>query len=108
MPPQLLLALAIAFEVAATTSLKLSEGFTRIVPSVIVVVGYATAFVLLSAALAGGMALGVAYAIWAAVGVALVAVIGAALFHESLTWVQVGGIGLVIGGVVALELGGAH
>ncbi len=106
--PYLLLGLAIAFEVAATTSLKLSEGFTRIVPSAIVVVGYSAAFVLLSAALARGMALGVAYAVWAAIGVALVALIGVALFDETLTWVQVGGIGLVIGGVVALEMGGAH
>ncbi|GAA1446646.1 multidrug efflux SMR transporter [Nocardiopsis tropica] len=99
---------AIAAEVTATTSLKLSEGFSRLVPSVVVVVGYAAAFTMLSQALARGMDLGVAYGVWAAAGIALVAVIGALFLGESLTWVQVGGIALVIGGVMALELGGAH
>jgi small multidrug resistance pump len=99
---------AIAAEVTATTSLKLSEGFSRLVPSVVVVVGYAAAFTMLSQALARGMDLGVAYGVWAAAGIALVAVIGALFLGESLTWVQVGGIALVIGGVMALELGGAR
>lgn len=101
----LLLALAIASEVAATISLKLSEGFTRLVPSVVVVVGYLAAFGLLSQALTRGLAVSVAYGVWAAAGVALVAVAGAAFLGESLTWVQVAGIALVIGGVLALELG---
>ncbi|MEU0236475.1 multidrug efflux SMR transporter [Nocardiopsis sp. NPDC006198] len=99
---------AIAAEVTATTSLKLSEGFSRPIPSVVVVVGYVAAFAMLSQALARGMDLGVAYGVWAAAGIALVAVIGALFLGESLTWVQVGGIALVIGGVMALEMGGAH
>ncbi|MGW8528152.1 MULTISPECIES: DMT family transporter [Nocardiopsidaceae] len=99
---------AIAAEVTATTSLKLSEGFSRLIPSVVVVVGYVAAFAMLSQALARGMDLGVAYGVWAAAGIALVAVIGALFLGESLTWVQVGGIALVIGGVMALEMGGAH
>ncbi|GAA4779425.1 multidrug efflux SMR transporter Mmr [Actinomycetospora chlora] len=102
----LLLALAILSEVVATVSLKLSEGFTRLVPSVVVVVGYLLAFGLLSQALARGLGIGVAYGLWAAAGVALVAVAGTVLLGESLTWVQVGGIALVITGVLALELGG--
>ncbi|WP_017614684.1 DMT family transporter [Nocardiopsis salina] len=102
------LAGAIAAEVFATTSLKFSEGFTKLLPSVFVVVGYVTAFFLLSQALVKGMDLGVAYGIWAAVGVALVAVIGAVFLGESLTWVQTGGIALVIAGVMALEMGGQH
>ncbi|MFJ2839327.1 DMT family transporter [Nocardia sp. NPDC087230] len=103
-----LLALAIASEVTATVSLKLSGGFTKLVPSIVVVIGYATAFYFLSQALKRGMAIGVAYGIWSAVGVAAIALIGVLLLGERLTLVQVGGIGLVILGVLALELGGAH
>jgi small multidrug resistance pump len=104
----LFLAGAILTEVVATTALKLSEGFTKLVPSIVVVVGYVTAFGLLSQALTRGMAIGVAYGVWSAVGVALVAIVGAAFLGESMTWVQVGGIALVIAGVLALELGAAH
>ncbi|MEV0252481.1 multidrug efflux SMR transporter [Nocardia sp. NPDC050712] len=104
----LLLAVAIASEITATVSLKLSEGFTKLVPSIVVVIGYGSAFYFLSQALKRGMNLGVAYGIWSAIGVAAVAAIGALFLGERLTLVQVGGIGLVILGVLALELGGAH
>lgn len=104
----LFLALAIATEVTATVSLKLSEGFTRPVPSIVVVIGYGAAFFFLSQALKRGMSIGVAYGIWSAVGVAAIAAIGVLLLGERLTLIQVGGIGLVILGVLALELGGAH
>ncbi|WP_330254019.1 multidrug efflux SMR transporter [Nocardia sp. NBC_00565] len=104
----LLLALAIASEITATVSLKLSEGFTKLVPSIIVVIGYSSSFYFLSQALKRGMALGVAYGIWSAVGVAVIAVIGVLFLDERLSLVQVGGIALVILGVLALELGGAH
>jgi small multidrug resistance pump len=106
--PWLFLAGAILSEVVATTFLKLSEGFTKLVPSIVVVVGYVVAFGMLSQALTRGMTVGVAYGVWAAVGIALVAIAGAAFLGESLTWVQVGGIALVIAGVLALELGAAH
>lgn len=106
--PWLFLAGAIITEVIATTALKVSEGFSRPIPSIIVAVGYIAAFGLLSQALVRGMALGVAYGVWAALGVALVAVVGAAFFGEGLTVVQIGGIALVIAGVLALELGAAH
>ena len=66
----LLLALAILSEVVATTSLKLSEGFTRVGPSVVVVVGYVAAFLLLSKTLQRGLSISLAYGIWAAAGVA--------------------------------------
>lgn len=104
----LFLALAIATEVTATVSLKLSEGFTKLVPSIVVVVGYSAAFYCLSQALKRGMSIGVAYGIWSAVGVAAIATIGVLFLGERLTLIQVGGIGLVILGVLALELGGAH
>jgi small multidrug resistance pump len=104
----LLLAGAILSEVTATISLKLSEGFSKLVPSTIVVVGYACAFILLSQVLGRGMTIGVAYGIWAAVGVGLVALVGALFLGDTLTLVQVGGLVLVAGGVLALELGAAH
>ncbi|WP_069166139.1 DMT family transporter [Nocardia altamirensis] len=104
----LLLALAIASEVTATVSLKISEGFSKLVPSIIVVIGYIAAFYFLSQALKRGMQIGVAYGIWSAVGVAAIAVIGVLFLDEKLTLIQVGGIGLVILGVLALELGGEH
>ena len=101
----LLLAGAILSEVTATISLKLSDGFSKLVPTVIVVIGYICAFILLSQVLKRGMSIGVAYGIWAAVGVALV---GALFLGDSLTLVQVGGLVLVGGGVLALELGAAN
>jgi small multidrug resistance pump len=104
----LLLAIAIAAEVVATVSLRLSEGFTKLVPSILVVVGYLGAFTVLAFVLKRGLPVAVAYAIWSAAGVALVATIGALFMDERLTAVQVAGLVLVIGGVVALEAGGAH
>jgi small multidrug resistance pump len=101
------LVLAVLAEVTGTVSLRFSEGFSRLVPSLVTVIGYGTAFWALSQALTRGMPLGVAYGVWAAVGVALVALIGAVFLGESLTWVQVGGIAMVIGGVLALEMGGS-
>lgn len=104
----LVLALAIMSEVLGTVSLKLAEGFSKPLPSVFVVVGYAFAFIAMAQALKLGIPIGIAYAIWAGVGVALVAVIGTAFLGESMTAVQAGGILLIIGGVAALNLGGAH
>ncbi|MGH3611115.1 MAG: DMT family transporter [Pseudonocardia sp.] len=101
------LAGAIAAEVCATIALRFSEGFSRPVPSILVLLGYGIAFFALSQALTRGMALGIAYGVWAAAGVALVAILSAILFSESLSWVQIGGIALVIAGVLALELGGS-
>jgi small multidrug resistance pump len=101
------LAGAIVAEVTATLSLRYAEGFTRLFPSIIVVIGYAVAFYALSQSLSRGMVLAVAYGVWSAAGVALIAVIGATVLHEPLSWVQVGGVALVIAGVLALELGGS-
>ncbi|WP_181788067.1 DMT family transporter, partial [Streptomyces phytophilus] len=82
---------AILSEVTATVSLRLSEGFSKILPSIVVVIGYITAFTLLSLVLKRGMSIGIAYGIWAAAGVALVALIGAAFLGDGLTGVQIGG-----------------
>jgi small multidrug resistance pump len=104
------LAGAIVSEVAATLSLRASAGFTRLLPTVILVIGYGFAFYALSQALKLGMNVGVAYAVWSAIGVALIAIIGALFLHESLSPVQIGGLVLIIAGVVALEVGrsGSH
>lgn len=104
----LYLALAIVCEVTATISLKLSEGFSKPLPSVFVVVGYGLAFVLLAQVLKAGLPIGVAYAIWAAAGVALVAVIGAVFFKESINLTMGAGLVLVVAGVMLLELGRSH
>lgn len=99
---------AIVSEVTATVSLKLSEGFSRLLPSVLVVLGYGAAFVLLALVLKRGMPLGLAYGIWAAAGVALVALVGAVFLGEGLSGIQIVGLVLVAGGVLALELGAQH
>ncbi|HEX4357331.1 MAG TPA: multidrug efflux SMR transporter [Pseudonocardia sp.] len=98
---------AILSEVIATISLRLSEGMSKWTPGVVVVIGYLLSFVLLAQVLKLGLSVGVAYGIWSAVGVSLVALIGAAFLGESLSWVQVGGLLLVIAGVVALQSGAA-
>jgi small multidrug resistance pump len=102
MHPALWLALAISSEIVATTSLKLSDGFTRPVPSIVVVIGYAISFYSLSVSLRS-IPLGVVYAIWSGVGTAAIVVIGFVLFREVLDAVKLGAIGLIIIGVVALN-----
>lgn len=104
----LFLTLAIATEVVATISLRASEGFSKPAFAVIVVVGYIGAFLFLSMALERGLPLGIAYGIWAAAGVAAVAILSVPLFGETITMLQAGGIALVIAGVTAIELGGVQ
>ncbi|MEV7191834.1 multidrug efflux SMR transporter [Streptomyces sp. NPDC093510] len=102
-----LLAAAIAAEVAGTTAMKYSEGFSRLVPSLITIAGYLLAFTLLAQTLKT-LSVGTAYAIWAGIGTAAVAAIGMIFMGESANMVKIAGIGLVIAGVVVLNLGGAH
>ncbi|MFI2639513.1 DMT family transporter [Streptomyces sp. NPDC018610] len=101
-----MLAGAIAAEVVATTALKYSEGFSRLWPSLLTALGYVVSFVLLAQALKA-VQIGTAYAIWSGAGTAAIAVLGLLLFGEELTLTKVGGILLIIGGVVVLNLGGA-
>ncbi|MBV2355161.1 multidrug efflux SMR transporter [Streptomyces sp. J2-1] len=100
------LAGAIAAEVAATTAMKYSDGFSRLWPSLLTALGYAVAFLLLARTLRS-VSIGSAYAIWSGVGTAAIALLGLALFGESLTVTKVAGIVLIVGGVVVLNLGGA-
>lgn len=103
----LTLAGAIAAEVAATTAMKYSDGFSRLWPALLTASGYVVSFLLLAQTLKT-VGIGTAYAIWAGVGTAAIAVIGLALFGESLTAAKAVGILLIVGGVVVLNLGGAH
>lgn len=101
-----LLIAAIVAEVGGTTCLKLSYGFSRLVPSLGVVVLYSLAFVLLAAVLKS-IDVSVAYAIWSGVGTALVAAIGILVFGEPLSAARLVSIGFIILGVVGLQLTGA-
>jgi small multidrug resistance pump len=103
----LALAGAIAIEVVATLSLRASDGFRKKVWVTPVVAGYLVSFYLLWLSLSLGMPVGIAYGIWTACGVALVAVIARFLFAEPLTWVMVAGIALIVAGVLTIELAGA-
>ena len=94
---------AIVSEVAATLSLK--AGMENPLFYIIVAVGYAAAFIFLTKALKMGMALGVAYGIWDASGVALTAVLSNLIFKEPLTAIMVAGIIVIIAGVLMIELG---
>ena len=120
------LAGAILAEVAATLSLRMAavrttrqskgaarpgggeQGGGKAIWLVVMAVGYLAAFVFLTLALNGGVALGVAYGIWAASGVALTALASRLLFHEPLTKVMSLGIALIVAGVLLVELGAAH
>ncbi|KUI20883.1 cation transporter [Mycobacterium lehmannii] len=103
------LAGAIVFEVFATLSLRASEGFRKKAWIAPIVLGYLASFYLLWLTLALGMPVGIAYGVWTACGVALVAVIARFVFTEPLTWMMALGIALVVGGVLTIELAGvAH
>jgi len=97
------LALAIVAEVVGTTALKASEGFTRLWPSVIVVVGYGLAFYLLALVLRT-VPVGIAYAIWAGLGIVLVTVAGFVLYGEKPDLPALLGIAMIIGGVAVIQL----
>jgi small multidrug resistance pump len=94
---------AIVSEVIATSALKASDGFTRPWPSVLVVGGYAAAFYLLSLTLRS-IPIGVAYAIWSGLGIALISVIGWVLHGQSLDRAALAGIALIIAGVLVIQL----
>lgn len=102
------LALAILLEVAGTTCMKLSEGFTRLVPSILLFVLYTLSFGMLTLALKR-IDVSVAYAVWSGVGTALIATIGVLWFKEPMTALKLISLALIIVGVVGLNLGGgAH
>lgn len=100
----LTLAIAIVAEVFATSALKASDGFNRLWPSLAVIAGYGAAFYCLSLSLKAGIGIGVAYAIWSGVGIVLIATIGVLMYGERLDLAAVIGFGLIVAGVVVLNL----
>ena len=99
----LYLFIAIISEVIGTSALKSSQGFTRLMPSLLVVAGYAAAFYFLSLTLTS-IPVGVAYAIWSGLGILLVSLAGYVLYHQTLDLPAVLGIALIVAGVVILSL----
>ncbi|MGH7431160.1 MAG: DMT family transporter [Candidatus Methylomirabilales bacterium] len=97
------LLIAIIAEVMATSSLKASQGFTRLIPSVVVMVGYGAAFYFLSLSLKG-IGVGVAYALWSGIGIVLLSVVGVVVFGEKIDLPAVIGFALIVAGVVILNL----
>lgn len=107
MPVAALLSLAIVTEVVGTVALRYSDGFTKLAPSAIVVLGYGASFWLLALVLKE-LSVGTTYAVWSAAGTALIAALGILAFGEPATALKLASLGLIILGVVGLNLAGSH
>ena len=103
MKPYLFLLVAIVLEVIGTTSLKASEQFTRLVPTVVMAVAYVGAFFCLGMTLKI-IPVGVAYAVWSGVGIVLVSLAGLLLYGQRLDGAAVAGLGLIVAGVLVIHL----
>ncbi len=104
------LALAIVAEVIGTSALKASDGFSRLLPGMVVVAGYGTAFYFLSLTLRQ-MPVGIAYAVWSGAGTVLITLIGVLVLRQKIDVAGVVGIALIVAGVLVLNLlskSGAH
>lgn len=99
----LFLAIAIVSEISATSALKASAGFTKVVPSIVVVIGYLLSFYFLSLTLKV-IPIGIAYAIWAGLGIVLLAVVGWVVYDQQLDIAAMLGISLIMAGVLVLNL----
>ncbi len=102
-----MLSFAIAAEVIATVALKASDGFSRPVPSAVVVAGYLLSFWLLALVLKQ-LSVGTTYAIWSAAGTAAVALIGIAMYGQAASALKLASLGLIVLGVIGLNAAGAH
>jgi small multidrug resistance pump len=100
------MSLAIVAEIVATSSLKASQGFSRLIPSVVVVLGYGLSFWWFSIALKLGVPVGVSYAVWSAVGTVGVMLVGRFVYGESVSMLQYAGVAVVLAGVVMINIGG--
>jgi small multidrug resistance pump len=97
------LLVAIVTEVVGTAALKASDGFTRLVPSLLVVVGYGLSFYFFSLVLRT-VPVGVAYAIWSGLGVVLITLAGVILYHQVPDWPAIAGMVLIVAGIVVINL----
>ncbi len=103
MPAYLILILAVAAETIGTTALQASQQFTRLWPSVLVVLAYAFSFYLLSMTLKI-MPVGVVYALWSGLGIVLIAIIGFLVFGQKLDLPAILGIAMILGGILVIQL----
>ncbi|MBU7439175.1 SMR family transporter [Paraburkholderia fungorum] len=103
MPPYALLAIAIVAEVVATSAMRASEGFSRLVPSAVVVIGYGIAFYLLSLTLKS-IPVGIVYAVWAGAGIVLITLVALVLYRQVPDVPAIIGLGLIIAGVAVLNI----
>lgn len=103
MSPWLILAIAIVAEVIGTTALKASDGFTRLWPSAIVVVGYGVSFYCLSLVLRS-IPVGITYAVWSGLGIVLISLVAFAVYGQRIDLAGLIGMGLIIAGVLVLNL----
>ena len=94
---------AVVSEVTATTALKFSEGFTKLIPRLVVVAGCGLSFYLLSLSLKV-IPIGTAYALWSGIGIVLTVIIGAVLWREQMDWARGIGIALIIIGILVINL----
>ena len=101
------LTLAIVTEVVGTVAFRYINGFTRPIPSAVVVVGYALSFYFFSLSLRG-LSLGVTYAVWAGAGTAAIALIGMIALNEPVSALKLASLFLIIGGVIGLNAAGGH
>jgi small multidrug resistance pump len=102
-PPYALLAVAIVAEVIATSALRASEGFTRLVPALVVLLGYGISFYCLSLTLKS-LPVGIVYAIWSGVGIVLITLVAIVVYGQVPDLAAVAGLGLIVAGVVVLNL----
>ncbi|MGH8778763.1 DMT family transporter [Paraburkholderia sp.] len=103
LPPYTLLAIAIVAEVIATSALRASEGFSRLVPAVVVVIGYGISFYCLSLTLRS-LPVGIVYAIWSGVGIVLITLVAIVMYRQVPDLPAIIGLALIVAGVVVLNL----
>lgn len=96
---------AIVAEVIAALATRQSLGFTKLLPSIIAIFGVIGAYFLFSLSLKHGMTIGIAYGIWSALGITMLALIGTFVLKETISFIQIIGLMFIVGGVLALELG---
>ena len=101
--PYIYLAIAIVAEVIATSALKASEEFTKLIPSLIVIFGYGVAFYLLTLVLRT-IPIGITYAVWSGLGIVLVAFVGATLYKQIPDVAAAIGMGLIVAGVIVINI----
>jgi len=94
---------AIVFETIATSALKMSESFTKLYPSIVVIVGYSLSFYLMTIVMKY-LPVGVTYAIWSGVGIVFITLIGAYLYNQHVDLAAIVGMGLIIAGIVVIRV----